>query len=787
MARVPEHVIVVFDEAYYEFVDRRAIPRLAAVRAAGRKNVCILRTFSKAYGIAGIRLGYGIAHPNCWPPCGRTTESFPVNRLAQVAGQAALEDANSSRGPWPSTPKAGSISTGNLTGSASRTSQPHQFHSGAVRAIAPAGLPRTAGTRCHRPAVRRVRAAGASAHHRWGCAQNARLVATLETVLCAHGASSAEEWRQKATPGGQVISFIVNTIPVTVETDPVRTLLEVLREDLGLTGTKQGCDLEGECGACTVLLDGRPVRSCLTPVGKVAGRRVETVEGSGRSGGPAPAAGRVHRGGAVQCGFCTPGMLMAAKGLLDRTLEPTVNRSWTRWKATSAAARGTSRSSMRCEWRRAGTLRAGCLHSPRRRGAGTSSAAACCAPTRSRRSPARRVTSRTWSCPGCCTAGCCARRTTTPASSLIDAAEASRCRASSLILTADDIPGENGLGDYSQEEPLLPEVGADGADGGRAGRPGGGGDARQPRPGWRPSRSTTNSCRTSLRPTRRWRPARPTSPARGQRADQLCGAARRPGRGVRGSAAIVEAEYRTAFLEHSALERETLLGYYDEEGRLTVTGGNHEPFYQQKYIANALALPLERVRVIMPPTGGSFGGKQDPWPFIATALMTHRRSGRSGWSIRAPNRSTPRPSATPTSSAARSARRGDGQLTGIRVRIDANTGGYDCRRPVHPQLRGDGQRRAVSLAGRGRVRADGLHQRPQGRAVSRLRHRAICLRRRVRAGRVGREAGHRSAGIPAEKHPAHRRDLVPGLPRGRNHRLHRGARSPPPALRGVPG
>ena len=75
------------------------------------------------------------------------------------------------------------------------------------------------------------------------------------------------------------ISFTVNTTPVTIETDPVRTLLEVLREDLGLTGTKQGCDLEGECGACTVLLDGRPVRSCLTPVGKVAGRRVETVEG----------------------------------------------------------------------------------------------------------------------------------------------------------------------------------------------------------------------------------------------------------------------------------------------------------------------------------------------------------------------------------------------------------------------------------------------------------------------------------------------------------------------------
>ncbi|MGQ9839677.1 MAG: (2Fe-2S)-binding protein, partial [Anaerolineae bacterium] len=75
------------------------------------------------------------------------------------------------------------------------------------------------------------------------------------------------------------ISFTVNATPVTVVTDPVRTLLEVLREDLGLTGAKQGCDLEGECGACTVLLDGRPVRLCLTPIGKVANRRVETVEG----------------------------------------------------------------------------------------------------------------------------------------------------------------------------------------------------------------------------------------------------------------------------------------------------------------------------------------------------------------------------------------------------------------------------------------------------------------------------------------------------------------------------
>jgi carbon-monoxide dehydrogenase small subunit len=118
------------------------------------------------------------------------------------------------------------------------------------------------------------------------------------------------------------LSFVLNGVPVSLDVDPSRPLLDVLRGDLGLTGTKQGCDHEGECGACTVLVDGEPVRSCLTPMGKVAGRRVLTVEGLGEHSRLHPLQGAFIEVGAVQCGYCTPGILMSAKALLDREPNP---------------------------------------------------------------------------------------------------------------------------------------------------------------------------------------------------------------------------------------------------------------------------------------------------------------------------------------------------------------------------------------------------------------------------------------------------------------------------------
>lgn len=101
-----------------------------------------------------------------------------------------------------------------------------------------------------------------------------------------------------------------------------RTLLEVLRENLGLTGTKKSCN-EGECGACTVLMDGRPVASCLVLAMDAQGKRVLTIEGLSEGEKLHPIQEAFLKHGAIQCGFCTPGMVMSAKAFLDENPEPT--------------------------------------------------------------------------------------------------------------------------------------------------------------------------------------------------------------------------------------------------------------------------------------------------------------------------------------------------------------------------------------------------------------------------------------------------------------------------------
>ncbi len=119
----------------------------------------------------------------------------------------------------------------------------------------------------------------------------------------------------------EAIEFEINGVRRRVNGDPNRFLLWVLREEFELTGTKYGCG-EGECGACTVLIDGHAERSCITPLSAVAGKRVTTIEGLERNGRLDPVQQAFLEEDAMQCGYCTPGMIMSAVSLLNWKANP---------------------------------------------------------------------------------------------------------------------------------------------------------------------------------------------------------------------------------------------------------------------------------------------------------------------------------------------------------------------------------------------------------------------------------------------------------------------------------
>jgi aerobic-type carbon monoxide dehydrogenase small subunit (CoxS/CutS family) len=120
----------------------------------------------------------------------------------------------------------------------------------------------------------------------------------------------------------QATTLLVNGVSYDLELEPSRNLLSALRSDLGLTGAKEGCD-DSECGACMVLIDGKPANSCSVLAVQASGKNIQTVEGLAVDGRLHPLQSAFIEEGGVQCGFCTPGMLMSAKALLDINPHPT--------------------------------------------------------------------------------------------------------------------------------------------------------------------------------------------------------------------------------------------------------------------------------------------------------------------------------------------------------------------------------------------------------------------------------------------------------------------------------
>lgn len=120
----------------------------------------------------------------------------------------------------------------------------------------------------------------------------------------------------------RIVQFILNGDPVEAVVKEHLTLLDFLRDQMGLTGTKKGCE-QGECGACTVLIDGLPINSCSTLAVECEGREVTTIEGLAKNGELHPIQKQFIDKWALQCGYCTPGMIMSAKALLDHNPRPT--------------------------------------------------------------------------------------------------------------------------------------------------------------------------------------------------------------------------------------------------------------------------------------------------------------------------------------------------------------------------------------------------------------------------------------------------------------------------------
>jgi carbon-monoxide dehydrogenase small subunit len=119
----------------------------------------------------------------------------------------------------------------------------------------------------------------------------------------------------------KLIALTVNRKKHELAVSPNRTLADLIRYELGLTGTKKGCEV-GDCGTCTVIMDGKPVNSCLILAVQANGREIITIEGLETDEGLHPIQGAFVEKGAIQCGFCTPGMILSAKGLLDRNPKP---------------------------------------------------------------------------------------------------------------------------------------------------------------------------------------------------------------------------------------------------------------------------------------------------------------------------------------------------------------------------------------------------------------------------------------------------------------------------------
>ncbi len=479
----------------------------------------------------------------------------------------------------------------------------------------------------------------------------------------------------------EIIELTVNSVPWRGTISPHVTLLTFLRETLGLTGTKNGC-AQGHCGACMVIADGRAQRACLLRLGRLQGARVETIEALSTPTTVHALQYAFVRQGAVQCGFCTPGMIMAAKALLDHNPDP--SEAEIRDALVHNLCRCTGYVKIVAAVRQAAAmLRWGQATVPRdllaKEQGGAVGASAARLGGLARATGELRYTA-DLSFPGQLYGR--ALRSHHPHAEIlaIDTARARAMPGVAAVLTAEDVPGAKHFGLVVADQPVLAidrvryvgdavaVVYAEMAE---------------------QAEAALAAIEVSYRelpvvdsPEAALRPEAPRLHSGGNLLKQVSIVKGDTAAGLAQADVIVEGTYRTPFVEHAYLEPEASVATPDGQGGVVVYVGSQGPWSDRKQIGAALGLPPERVRVVHMPVGGGFGGKEDVTLQILVALGAWR-TGRPVKMVMDRGESL----AVSTKRHAevlhyRTGATRDGRLVAMEVTIHADTGAYASLGPA---------------------------------------------------------------------------------------------------------